>query len=150
MKKSCGFLIESGSKFLLCHSSNPNGNISLHDGQWGIPKGGCEEDESELDAAIRETLEETGIDVTKYPFNKKPLLKYSTKTKKYIVFYLRIVDTCIMNSELECSTYIPDGSRKENDDFIWVDWETAKEISIKNQKYNIFTKETKELINLIK
>lgn len=138
MKKSSGFLIECQDKFLLCHSSNPNGSVNLDDGQWGIPKGGCEDKETELEAAIRETLEETGIDVTKYAFSKKPLLKYSTKSKKYIIFYVSIKDSSILSQPLKCITMIDGGSRPENDDFIWVDWNTAKEISIKNQKFNIF------------
>jgi predicted NUDIX family NTP pyrophosphohydrolase len=59
MKKSCGFLIECQNKFLLCHSTKPSGSISLNDGQWGIPKGGCEEGETDLAAALREVEEET-------------------------------------------------------------------------------------------
>lgn len=141
MKKSSGFLIQCRDKFLLCHSSTPNGSISLEDGQWGIPKGGCEDNETELEAAIRETLEETGIDVTKYEYKKKPLLKYSTKSKKYIIFYVKINDDDILHETLKCSTTIDGSNRLENDDFVWVDWATAKNISIKNQKFNIFVDE---------
>jgi 8-oxo-dGTP pyrophosphatase MutT (NUDIX family) len=127
--------------FLLCHSSNPSGKVTITDGQWGIPKGGCEDGESELEAAIRETLEETGIDVKKYKFSKKPLVTYSTKSKKYVIFYVKIADTEILNMDLDCTTYIADGTRKENDDYVWVSWDKAKEISIKNQKFNLFTDE---------
>lgn len=141
MKKSCGFLIECDTMFLLCHSSSPSGKVTITDGQWGIPKGGCEDGESELEAAIRETLEETGIDVRKYKFSKKPLVTYSTKSKKYVIFYLKIADTEILNMDLDCTTYIADGTRKENDDYVWVSWDKAKEISIKNQKFNLFTDE---------
>jgi len=138
MKKSCGFLIQCGDKFLLCHSSKPNGEISIDDGQWGIPKGGCESKETELEAALRETLEETGIDLSEYGYTKKPLLKYSTKSKKYVIFHAKITDRSILDKHLTCSTNVTDTTRPENDDFIWVDWSTAKEISIKNQKFNIF------------
>lgn len=138
MKKSCGFLIQCGDKFLLCHSSRPDGIVTLDDGQWGIPKGGCESKETELDAALRETLEETGIDLSNYAYDKKPLLKYSTKSKKYVIFYANIADKSILNKELVCITNVSETNRPENDDFIWATWDKAKEISIKNQKFNIF------------
>lgn len=146
MKKSCGFLIQCFDRFLLCHSSRPDGIVSLDDGQWGIPKGGCEDDETEMEAALRETLEETGIDLTKYSFKKKPLIKYSTKTKKYIIFYAKINDKSLFDLELKCSTMIDNTEVPENDDYVWVDWNQARDIAIKNQKFNIFVEDVRREI----
>ena len=150
MQKSCGFLIQCEDKFLLCHSTKPSGNINLSDGQWGVPKGGIEQDESEIEAAIRETLEETSIDISQYSFQTEPICEYSTRTKKYVIFYCNIPNPSIILKKLNCRTYIENTNKPENDDFIWVDWEKAYEIAIKNQKFNLFTSEVKEKIKQLR
>lgn len=150
MKKSCGFLIQCEDKFLLCHSTKPSGNINLSDGQWGIPKGGLEEGETELQAALRETIEETGLDLTEYGYDEEPLHIYSTRSKKYVIFYCNIKGNSVFLKKLKCTSLIEETNKPENDDFIWVDWNKAYEISIKNQKFNLFTKEVKEKISQLK
>ena len=61
MKKSAGIiLILKGNKVLLCHPSN-----SRWSGTYSFPKGGIEDGESTLDAALRELREETSIIVSK-------------------------------------------------------------------------------------
>lgn len=61
MKKSAGIIIVlNKNKFLLCHPSN-----SRWFGTYSFPKGGIEEGESSLDAAIRELREETSVIVNK-------------------------------------------------------------------------------------
>lgn len=66
-----------------------NGNIVLVqeiDGSWSLPKGGIDEGESPLNAAIREIKEETGIG-SLYPI--KSLGRYyrpTRKGKKRLVF----------------------------------------------------------------
>ena len=74
---SCGLLIKCKNKYLLVKSSN--GHI------WGIPKGVKKKKETYLEAAVRETEEETGLD---FSFLKdiKPDLQYRTKNKKFVVF----------------------------------------------------------------
>lgn len=144
MKKSCGFLIQCQDKFLLCHSTKPSGSISLNDGQWGIPKGGCEDGETDLEAALRETVEETSLNLDHYIYSHSPIHSYSTKTKKYVIFYCRIDDPSIMDKKLECKSLITDSNKPENDSFVWVDWSTANQIAIKNQKFNLFIEEVRE------
>ena len=146
MKKSCGFLIQCEDKFLLCHSTKPSGNINLSDGQWGIPKGGLEEGETEIQAALRETLEETGLDLSLFNYSNKPIQIYSTKSKKYVIFYCNIPDNRIFDYKLVCESKIEDTNKPENDGFIWVNWNTANEIAIKNQKFNLFNNEVKNKI----
>jgi 8-oxo-dGTP pyrophosphatase MutT (NUDIX family) len=146
MKKSCGFLIQCHNKFLLCHATKPSGKINLDDGQWGIPKGGIEEGESEVEAALRETREETSLILDHYLYSASPLHTYHTKNKEYVVFHCKINDPAVMNQDLICSTMIGDTKNPENDAFIWVDWDKAKEIAIKNQKFNLFIDEVKAKI----
>lgn len=148
MRTSCGFLIQCEDKFLLCHATKPSGSISLSDGQWGIPKGGCEEGESQLEAALRETVEETGLVLANLNFPTEPIKEYATKTKRYVVFYCKYPDVSILNSKLVCKSLIVNSDKPENDDFVWVDWKTASEIAIKNQKFNLFTDEVKELLQI--
>ena len=49
---------------------------------WGIPKGGIEEGESTIDAAIRETREELGINVNK-KLIKPTQYTFAVTSKKY-------------------------------------------------------------------
>lgn len=53
-EKSCGCIVIEDGKVLLIQQRN---------GHWGFPKGHIEEDETERNAAIRETKEETNIEV---------------------------------------------------------------------------------------
>lgn len=50
------FVFSSDNKVLL-------GKAGVYDGQWVVPGGGIEEGESELEAARREVLEESGVDI---------------------------------------------------------------------------------------
>ena len=58
MDKSCGVvLLNSGKVLLLRHPSNS----SHGGGHWDFPKGHIDEGESEIQTALRELEEETGI-----------------------------------------------------------------------------------------
>jgi len=58
MKVSAGLAIIWEDKVLLAHTTGRNFKTG-----YGIPKGGIEKGETQLDAAIRETSEEIGINV---------------------------------------------------------------------------------------
>lgn len=74
---------EDKLQLLLVHPANAKHNI------FGIPKGHIEENEKPLDAAIRETLEETGIKAT--IIGKLDIIKYKSrigKNEKTVHIYL--------------------------------------------------------------
>lgn len=58
MEKSCGIVLFNSDEFLLIqHPSKSNGD----EGHWDFPKGHVEGNETELETAKRELVEETGI-----------------------------------------------------------------------------------------
>jgi ADP-ribose pyrophosphatase YjhB (NUDIX family) len=58
LKVGAGAIIEQNGKLLLLQRT-----MSAFEGSWNIPAGFVEADESPLEAAIRETYEETGLRV---------------------------------------------------------------------------------------
>lgn len=52
--------------------------VQTYEQYWGLPKGSIEENESVEQCAIRETKEETGIDITTYKLNNHIFI-YNTK-----------------------------------------------------------------------
>jgi len=58
MEKSCGIVLFNSDEFLLIqHPTKSNGD----EGHWDFPKGHVEGNETELETAKRELIEETGI-----------------------------------------------------------------------------------------
>jgi len=83
-KKSAGLAIIYDNKILLAHTTSRGWY-----GSYGIPKGGIDDGESKLDAAIRETQEEVGINIPK-KFIDPTEYTFTVSTKKYghkIVYY---------------------------------------------------------------
>lgn len=60
-KKYSGILVKAKERVLLCKRNN-EGSMP---GEWSIPGGKLEKDESPLDGAIREFYEETHLEITK-------------------------------------------------------------------------------------
>ena len=56
-----GCFLEYGDKILLLHRQDHTSQGNL----WGIPGGKLEKSETPVNAAIRETMEETGFDISK-------------------------------------------------------------------------------------
>ena len=91
MKFSAGICIIHNNKILFCHPTN-----AAWAGTFGPPKGGLNENETNLEAAIRETKEEIGIDITTSMISncKKPIeiIYYHKKTTViYKIIYLYLV-----------------------------------------------------------
>ena len=98
--KSCGFVaykqIESRNYYLIIKSLN---------GDIGFPKGHMEENESELETAIRELKEETGVEVDpitgfKYQI-EYPLPRVADTIKQSVYFLGRCTSDNILCQETE-------------------------------------------------
>lgn len=104
MKKSAGVvIILKGEKVLLCHPSN-----SRWFGTYSFPKGGIEEGETTLDAALRELKEETSVIVNKNQISnlKDPIVVYyenkkGVKYKSITLYTVHINDISEIGLESE-------------------------------------------------
>lgn len=79
-EKSCGTLVFKDNKILM---------IKHNVGHWSFPKGHVEKGETEFETAIRETKEETNIDV-EIICDKRFIIEYSPKrgVLKKVVFFI--------------------------------------------------------------
>ena len=79
-EKSCGCIIIDNGKVLL---------VKQNSGDWGFPKGHVENNETETETAIRETKEETNIDV-EIDERHRYSIEYSPKENvwKEAVYYI--------------------------------------------------------------
>ena len=118
---TCGILLEDvdTDKFLMCHPTNSAPDV------WSIPKGYKEINETAIKAAVRELVEETGIDIVKIPFNiieEFDLIKYPTSTKHLKAFHFTIQKKNIKN-KLVCESMVRWKDKEpfpEVDDFKWM------------------------------
>lgn len=134
MKKSAGVvIILNKEKFLLCHPTN-----SKWYGTYSFPKGGIEDGESTIDAAIRELKEETSVIIKKNQISnaRNPIVVYYENKKglkyKSVTFYTVHINN-LSEIGLE-SEIIP----KKNLQIEEIDW--AGFLSKKEAKSRIFPK----------
>lgn len=137
---SCGFLIQSLDKYLLCHPSNLRVGAKAGDKGWGLPKGKVDnETESLLSCALRETKEETNLDLvlfTNITVSPNPIFSTSYLTnfngervsKTIQIFFALDKDGILQKQPLSCPTMVEGTNIPEMDDFRWVTKVEAKKI----------------------
>lgn len=93
---------------------------------WDFPKGGIEENENKLEAAIREVKEETGITNLSFNWGK---IYYETECfgrNRKVVFYF-IAET---EEEKVVMGISPTLGKPEHEEYRWVTFEEAKEMVV--------------------
>jgi 8-oxo-dGTP pyrophosphatase MutT (NUDIX family) len=142
------FLVNKDGKLLVCHPTNHDPNF------WSIPKGKVDSGENIIDAAIRETREESNMVIPKDSnFIELPMVNYSHKKKALYSFLVLEEQNPLFNwniVELKCNSVVPveRGEFPEMDDFKWVDLDEAKLILHQTQAYLI--DDIKRIINKVK
>ena len=126
IEKCCGCIIIKDNKVLL---------IKQTQGHWGFPKGHVEDNETEIETAIREVKEETNLDVEIVEANKRYTMEYETDTgaiKQVVFFSAKYIGGKIKAQECEVSN------------IQWLNFEEAlKTITYDNTK-ELFKKYLKE------
>lgn len=88
MEKSAGLIILWNKKILLVHPTRASRKKT-----YSIPKGGIEGSEKKIDAAIRETKEETGIEIKISQIKKEgPTINYKKEERIYKKIFTFIVE----------------------------------------------------------
>lgn len=124
------FIVRKDKKLLVAHPTNHKPNF------WSIPKGKVEENETFLEGALRETYEETNLNLaetTKFQIFPMQSVNYSHKKKiLYPFLFLEKSDSKFDwdKQELKCNSNVPDerGGFPEMDAFKWVTLEEAREL----------------------
>lgn len=119
-EKSCGCVVINDNKVLL---------IKHNKGHWDFPKGHIEENETEMQTAIREVKEETNIDV-QIISDKRYMINYTLEEKninKDVVFFLAKPINLIPRPQLE-----------EVEIVIWKEFDEAKELITYENSKNVF------------
>ena len=122
--KTCGvFLLDRDNQLLICHPTGKSdfGNV------WSIPKGLQDDGERDEETAVRELLEETGIEIeeeelffigkNKYKNKNKVLYAYFIKLNKYKKEIKLFCDSTFKKNNI----YLP-----EIDKYNWVNLNDAE------------------------
>lgn len=95
---SCGIIITDGKKILLGKGKN----------NWSVPKGKMKEGETTLETALRETFEETGINLYSNLQNISIVDIFDYKPSKDIVFFIYLTNNLPDIKDMYCSTFYND------------------------------------------
>lgn len=130
MKKSAGVIvILKNEKVLLCHPTK-----SKWFGSYSFPKGGIEQGESTLDAALRELREETSVVIDKNKISnlEDPIIvdylnKKGTKYKTITLYTVYINDV----SEIDLTSEVIDLERLQVEEIDWAGFLTKSQASVR-------------------
>jgi len=115
IKTTCAVVITDGKKMLVCH---PTGHTNKK--CWSFPKGIMEEGEAAAEAAVRETAEETSIQLQKEDLR---LLagRQKYRKKRNIVVYVKKMVPLPDPGTLSCESNIDGSDKPEVDDYKIID-----------------------------
>jgi 8-oxo-dGTP pyrophosphatase MutT (NUDIX family) len=124
------FIVRNDDKLLVAHPTNHDKDF------WSIPKGKVEDEETLLEAALRETYEETNLELKdSFDFNIYPLDRSMYKHKKKVLYsflFLEKKDSELNWSKLilKCNSNVPKerGGFPEMDGYKWVTLLEAKKL----------------------
>jgi putative (di)nucleoside polyphosphate hydrolase len=133
MDITCGLYLynKATKKFLLGHATRSRSS-------WSIPKGLKDKGEDELQAAIRETEEETGLKISELDVEniyRLPPVVYK-KQKKILASFLVMINTDLSDRKLVCHSLV-NGTFPEIDRFIWADAAQVREMAHEAQVRNM-------------
>ena len=126
MRKTAGiFLVKNDGTILVGHPTNHKNDF------FSIPKGGVDEGERLLDAAIRETYEESNIVVSDYTFiwTLNPRMHKNNKKIFYPYVLLEKENQYVFDEfEIKCNSNvtIDDFEIPEMDSFKWLTFDEAR------------------------
>ena len=124
------FIIRKGEKLLICHPTNHPADF------YSIPKGKVEDGEIFLEAAFRETYEETNLALNgSTDFTIYPLSSVNYKHKKKILYPFLMLENKDSkfdwgSVELKCNSNVPEdrGGFPEMDGYKWVTLDDASKV----------------------
>lgn len=124
------FIVRKDKKLLIAHPTNHKPDF------WSIPKGKVEDNETCLEGALRETYEETNLDLTYttcFEIHTLPSVNYSHKKKMIYPFLFLEKDDSDFNwngIELKCNSNVPKerGGFPEMDGYNWVTLDEARDL----------------------
>jgi 8-oxo-dGTP pyrophosphatase MutT (NUDIX family) len=119
---SCGILIlNAQQELLLCHVTGQD--------HWDLPKGGAHEGESPLQAALRETREETSLELAADALRELGRFDYRPKKDLYLFATLMPrFDVAQLRCESQFSQYATGQRLPEMDGYDWVRFERVAEL----------------------
>jgi 8-oxo-dGTP pyrophosphatase MutT (NUDIX family) len=91
---------------------------------WDFPKGNCEEDESPMDAAIREVGEETGITDLDFSWGDRNIDTGPYNHGKTARYYLAKTEKKTIEMGIA-----PELGRPEHHEYCWMDFDEAYDLS---------------------
>ena len=142
MKISAGTCIKFNNKLLFCHPTNASWT-----GTYSPAKGAVDEGETFLQAAIRETKEEVGIDIVKEQIdnldNPIEIIYYNRKKEIHKIVYLFTVNINSL-SEIGLTSEIVPQEQLQMEEVDWAGFLTREEI-LKKSFHRFFP-----LVNLLK
>jgi len=126
------FVVRKDKTLLICHPTNHAMDF------WSIPKGKVEDGETTLQAAIRETYEESNLYLSgsaEFDIHVMSSVNYTHGKKELHPFLFHEnassnINWVEVNKTIKCNSDVPDerGDFPEMDDYKWISLDEAKDL----------------------